>query len=381
MRELLDIWPPLPISVATKSWNLDAKGEENVFTALECRNHVVFISLELRNSFMGRFPTVMRDPFPLLTTLYLCRGDDEPTATLALPEAFLGGSAPRLERLTLWEIAYPALPKLISSATHLVFLDLHRIPRSGYISPEAMANCLAISPHLQYAFLRFQSPQSRPHHGNPLPLTRVVLPSLAEFRFEGVSEYLEELVSRIDAPLLNQIHITFHRDIIFDIPQLYDFIVRSETLKSHEYNSAKVLLGPSAAYINLRPSLSLELECDTFYQGLSWTVRLCNRLSPLLCHTNLLKIRGSIFNHEEELLEDTASALCLQLFCPFTAVWNLNVSKDVGPLVARALCGLTGERVTEVLPALKHLDLTGWSSKPDETQEVLKPFIAARHLY
>jgi hypothetical protein len=216
----------------------------------------------------------------------------------------------------------------------------------------------------------------------PLPLTRVILPSLTEFRFEGVSEYLEELVSRIDAPLLNRIHITFHRDIIFDVPQLYDFIVRSETinLKSHEYNSAKVLLGPSAAYIDLRPSPSLGMECDTFYQGLSWTVRLCNRLSPLLCHTTWLKIRGDIFNHEEELLEDTASELCSQLFRPFTAVWNLNVSMDVGPFVARALCGLTGERVTEVLPALKHLDLTGWTSILDETQEVLKPFIAARHL-
>ncbi|KAI0292310.1 hypothetical protein BC826DRAFT_448553 [Russula brevipes] len=379
MRELLDIWPPLPISVTTDFRKLDAKGEENVLAALERHNHVTSICLTLRYSFMGKFFTMMRNPFPLLTSLDLCSG--ERPATLALPEAFLGGSAPRLERLTLREITYPALPKLVSSATHLVFLDLYRIPHSGCISPEAMADCLAVPPHLQYAFIRFKSPQSRPHYGNQLPLTRVILPALTEFKFEGISEYLEELVSRIDAPLLDRVNITFHTDIVFDIPKLYDFIVRSETIKSHEYNNAKVLLGPSAAYIDLSPSLSLELECDTFYQGFSWTVRLCNQLSPLLCHTMWLEIRGSIFNTEEELLEDTASALCLQLFRPFTAVWNLNVSKEVGPLVARALCGLTGNRAKKVLPALEQLELgTKWPSKHDETQEVLKPFIAARRL-
>jgi hypothetical protein len=94
-----------------------------------------------------------------------------------------------------------------------------------------------------------------------------------------------------------------------------------------------------------------------------------------------LKIHGSnLYHPEAELLEDRVSALCLQLFRPFTAVRNLDVSKEMGPLVAHALRELTGERATEVLPSLEQLNLgTGPFSKP-ETQELLKPFIAARRL-
>jgi hypothetical protein len=379
-RELLDIWPPLPITVTLHARDLDAKGEGNVFTALERRSHVTSLSVVLRNSFMGRFSNVMRHPFPSLTRLYLS-SDFGLSAAVDLPETFLNGSAPCLERITLWKIAYPALPKLVSSATRLVFLDLYHIPPSGYISPEAMANCLAAPPSLQYVFIRFQSPHSHPHHGNPLPLTRLILPSLTKFEFEGFNKYLEELVSRIDAPLLNQLDITFHTDITFDVPQLYDFIVRSEIIKAFEHHDAKVFLSSSSAYIDVPSSLTLKSECDSFYQGLSWTVQLCNQLSPLLCHMTWLKIRGSnLYHPEAELVEDRASALCLQLFGPFTAVWNLDVSKEMGPLVAHALCELTGERATEVLPALGQLNLgTGPFSKP-ETQEVLKPFIAARRL-
>ncbi|KAI0284908.1 hypothetical protein BC826DRAFT_1179169 [Russula brevipes] len=378
-KELLDIWPPFPITVTLHARHLDAKGEGNIITALERRSHVTTLSIVLRNSFMGRFSTVMRYPFPLLTKLYLS-SESGSSAAVVLPEAFLSGSAPCLERIILWEIAYPALPKLVSSATRLVYLDLYHIPHN--ISPEEMANCLAAPPSLQIAFIRFQSPHSHPHHGNPLPLTRRILPSLTSFEFDGVNKYLEELVSRINAPLLNRLDIAFHTDIIIDIPQLYDFIVRSEKIKVSAYIHAKVFLSPSSVFIDL-PSVTLKSECDTFYQGFSWTVQLCNQLSPLLRHMAWLKIRGSnLFHPEAELLEDRASALCLQLLSLFTAVWDLDVSKEMGPLVTHALRELTGERATEVLPALKHLQLglgTGPFSEP-ETQEALKPFIAARRL-
>ncbi|KAI0282031.1 hypothetical protein BC826DRAFT_313622 [Russula brevipes] len=380
-RVLLDIWPSLPISVTLHAVYPDAKGEGNALTALERHNHVTSISLVLRKSFMGRFSTVMQHPFPFLTKLYLSSPVEESAAAVALPKAFLGGSAPCLERITLWKIAYPALPKLISSATRLVCLDLYEIPRSGYISPKAMASCLAAPPSLQYACIRFQSPRSRPRHGNPPPLTRLILPSLTEFKFKGANKYLEQLVSRIDAPLLNRLDIAFHTDIIFDIPQLHDFIARSEIIQACELKDAEVFLSPCSAYIEIPSSLSFKLECDTFYQGLSWTVQLCNQLSSLLFHVKSLKICGSnLYHPEAELLEDRASELCLQLFHPFTAVRNLDASKEMGPLVAHTLRDLTGERATEVLPALEQLKLgTGPSSKP-ETQDALKPFIAARRL-
>jgi hypothetical protein len=60
------------------------------------------------------------------------------------------------------------------------------------------------------------------------PSTRIVLPVLVELTFQGVSEWLEVLVARIDAPLLNNINTRFFNQLIFDSPQVARLIGRIE---------------------------------------------------------------------------------------------------------------------------------------------------------
>jgi hypothetical protein len=49
-------------------------------------------------------------------------------------------------------------------------------------------------------------------------------PALAYFELKGVTKYLEQLVTRIDTPQLDKIHITtFSNHIDFDCPQLAQF--------------------------------------------------------------------------------------------------------------------------------------------------------------
>jgi len=60
---------------------------------------------------------------------------------------------------------------------------------------------------------------------------------------------------------------------------------------------------------------------------------------------------------------------------PITAVKNLHISDELAPHVARALEGLPGERITEVVPALEHLFLA------DFFQQNVKQFIVARRLF
>jgi hypothetical protein len=76
----------------------------------------------------------------------------------------------------------------------------------------------------------FQSPESFPDRESrrPPPLTRAVLPVLTYFTFKGVSDYLEYFVARVDAPRLEQFHVTFFNESIFDTPQLIQFIHLSE---------------------------------------------------------------------------------------------------------------------------------------------------------
>ncbi len=134
----------------------------------------------------GKVATVTQEPFPMLTQLWLSSKDENLSV---LPGAFLGGSAPCLQQIHLEGIPFPTLPSLISSATDLVVLYLHRIPHTGYISPEAMVASLATLTRLCDLSIEFQSSTSRPHQSGSrrrlAPLTRAVLPALTSFEFRG----------------------------------------------------------------------------------------------------------------------------------------------------------------------------------------------------
>jgi hypothetical protein len=170
--------------------------------------------------------------------LYIIR-DTAPVVSLS--DSFLGGSVPHLRRLNLTGIPlpFPVLRKLLLSAPNLVTLTLHDIPHSCYFSPEALVTCLSAFTRLDQLHFGFKSRRSRPpREGRHPPPTRSVLPALTDFMFFGVSEYFDDLVSRIDVPLLNELYIAFF-DHIFDTPQLSQFLSRTPNLKS--YNGVNVI--------------------------------------------------------------------------------------------------------------------------------------------
>jgi hypothetical protein len=128
------------------------------------------------------------------------------------------------------------MPKLLLSATSLVFLILSDIPHSGYISPEAMVASLSALSSLRVLHLEFRSPQSHPgwEIRSLPPPKRSILPALTGFNFKGVTEYLEDLVTFIDAPQLNTLDITFFNQIDFDCPQFAQFINRAPQLTARD---------------------------------------------------------------------------------------------------------------------------------------------------
>jgi len=143
-KETLDIWPALPIIIEdTFSRFSRSKGASNIIAALKHPDRVRRIRLyDIPISVLNRFAAAMKNPFPALTDLTL---GAHSKIVPVLPDSFLGGSAPRLQKLSLSFILFPAIPSLLSSASDLVELRLLRIPHSGYISPEAMATGLSAS--------------------------------------------------------------------------------------------------------------------------------------------------------------------------------------------------------------------------------------------
>jgi hypothetical protein len=234
MRKALDVWPALPIVIEDR--NLQAprvKGVTNIIAALKHPDRVRCIILTLTpNSVWNRFTAAMKNPFPALTDLWL--GGTHSETVPVLPDSFLGGSAPRLQKLYLSGISFPAIPNLLLSASDLVELSLSHIYHSGYISPEAMATSLSALTRLKILHIGFhwEFPRPRPDQLSPPRSTRTILPALNSFEFKGVNEYLEDLISDIDAPLLSDLHIKLFFQFIFNTPQLCSFISHAEDLRS-----------------------------------------------------------------------------------------------------------------------------------------------------
>jgi len=158
-------------------------------------------------SLWERIAAAMQTSFPELTNLSVSavtQNDLNLDTPEVLRDSFLGGSVPRLRSFALSGIPFPAMQKLLLSANHLVRLDLFDLPQSGYISPEAMVTCLSALPKLEYLSITFLSPRSPPGSESRRlpPLPRSVLPTLTSLSFRGAHEYLECIISQIDAPLV-----------------------------------------------------------------------------------------------------------------------------------------------------------------------------------
>ena len=331
----------------------------------------------------------MQVPFPELVVLHLSLpgGSIQP----ALPDSFLGGSTPRLRYLTLDGVPFPGLPKLLLSSTQLVHLSLQDIPHSGHISPEAMAACLSVLTSLELLYIHFETPQPSPDEESrrPPPPTRTILPALTIFGFKGVNEYLEDFVSRIDAPRLYWLSIALSNEIDLDTPELKQFI--SRTPRFGGYNDARLIFYPTSdrALVRLQSHpdqsdhhgmIQVNILCNVPYRLLSSLAQICT--SPL-CH--LLTMDNLYFGVNRYHIsrfwtdDDIVDGDWLDILHPFTAVKTLYLSKAFWPHIAPALQELTEGRTTEVLPALENVLLEGF--QPSEAvQEGIAKFISARQL-
>ena len=362
-------------------------GLGNIVAALEHNDRICEFDLShIPTSLLGRVLAAMQQPFPTLTRLQLWPHDDGISAPVQ-PASFLGGFAPQLRSLILGCIPFPGLPKLLLSATHLVYLTLWRIPHSGYFSPEAMVTCLSVLTRLEGLVIRFENPRSRPDPKSrrPPPQTRTLLPVLAELRFKGVVDYLEDLVARIDAPLLDKLGITFFHQLIIHSVQLTQFICRTPKFKTHD--EARVSFSNLNVSIKLPQTLDgvleLGISCRQPNSQLSSLVQVCGSsfsqvLAPAVEHLYILQERAPPPSGPR-WQDNIESRRWLELLQSFTAVKDLYISREFVPRIARALQELIEERVAEVLPALQSLFLD--DALPSKSVlKTIGQFVAARQL-
>ena len=367
----LDVWPPLPILI----WGfIFETSMVDIIAKLKYNDRICQIHLECRTAWqVEKLWTAMQVPFPELAVLSLRGYEFEQVPVL--PDSFLGGSAPRLRYLSLVSVPFPGLPKLLLSTTRLLYLWLVGIPHSGYISPEAIATSLSMLTSLKTFQFEFESPQSSPDQENrrSLPPTRFVLPSLTHFWFKGVDKYLEDLLSRVDAPRVSRLSITFFNDTHFNTRELNQFISRTPTFGGT--NDARLIFGSQEAQVRLQshpePShhgiVEVKHLCQAPDRQLSSLAQIFTMWLHLLSTIENLYIYEDIYSPpiwEDDVRFDTKwddieEAKWLDVLLPFTAVKDLYLSNRFTPHIAPALQELAGGRTTEVLPSLRNLFLGG----------------------
>ena len=389
----LDIWPELPIVLKDD----DLEPKENHVTimiaALRHRNRVCKISFscygQYQDSPLLKEFAAIDEPFPALTALSLFVY--EPNVPV-LPDSFLGGSAPRLRSLDLLGIPYPSIGTLLSSTTNLVELSLCGISHSGYISPETIAPCLPTLTRLESLELGFQHPRSQAHRANrhPPPLTRVVLPSLTFLVFHGDIEYLEDILSQIETPILEYSKFYFFNQLVFDTPLLGHFIRRTETFIASHALAARIKCFDSSIWINIGLSereemaddgwqIRLGISCKPLDWQLSALAQVLNSFLPSLStlESLLIEITRKDWQGEIEVIQ------WREFLHPFASVNGVTlVHEDLVRHVALALQELAGDGETEVLPALQNLFLRtdGWQPS-GPVKEAIEQFIATRQLH
>jgi hypothetical protein len=380
-----DVWPSLPFLILG---GVSKSAVDNVIAELEHRDRIFKIGLTFHTtSQIENVWAAMEEPFPELKSLFLSYPAQSCIHMVpALPDSFLGGSAPSLQFFALDAVPFPGLSKLLLSASHLVSLSLHDVPHSGYISPEAMATCLSMLTRLEALQLEFESPQSCPDQENrrsPLP-TRTILPALTSFWFKGVNEYLEDLVSWIDSPRLHLFSTTFFNDIDFNTSELNQFISRTPTFGA--YNEASLIFGSRQALVRLQsypgPSdhrmVELKISCQASGWQLSSLAQICTLSLHLFSTMENLHVYENP-NSQPNWNDNIENTEWLELLLPFTGVKDLYLSKQFSPRIVPALRELRGGSTMEVLPALQNVFLEGF--QPSEpVEEGTAQFISVRQL-
>jgi len=385
-KETLEVWPALPIIVKDYyAENLQLE-DVNVMDMLKYKDRLREVNIQFVPSPLLEGIATIKVSLPALTSLTLQSKDE---SAPALPDSFLCGSAPLLQELSLDGIPSPAVHKLLSSTKGLVSLRLWNIPPSGYISPEETATSLSMLTKLKRLVLGFRSPRPQTDteiesRHSPL-LTRIVLPALNMFNFKGNSDYLDDFVARIDAPMLDNIAIMLFNQLIFDTPQLSRFLDR--TKRFDVACRADVVFFSYRVQVNLfrqngsdyRKMFELGISCAKSDWQLSSLAQVCSQSLPPLPALERLGIHGGP-SSQPQWQDDVEDGQWAELFLPFTTVTTLDISETFIGRVAPSLQVLAPRGgTTDVFPALENIFLEG-QQPPEPIYDAIRQFVAVRQL-
>jgi hypothetical protein len=174
-------------------------------------------------------------------------------------------------------------------------------------------------------------------------------------------------------------------DLNSEIPQLHRLISHAELFKALDhavlsffrYSITELVL--YCKPVNPHEQLTLEIDCGEFDLQLSSLAQVCSSSFPLISTLEELEIKEYDYLESSHWKDDMENSQWTELLDPFAALKNLYLTHGIAERVCGALQELSGERASEVLPALRNLFVRGFESL-QPVEEAMVPFVAARQL-
>lgn len=237
---------------------------ERILLALQHHDRVRSISFYgwgLGNVPMTRkMLTALDNVFPNLEALSLRSGNNH--TTRGLPDNFV---APRLRSLNLRNIAISATSLFLTNATNVIILQIEQFPPFGDLNPRNLVMLFSSLPQLESLSTNFSFYPTHMATWEHTQITRIVLPRLWRFKYQGHIGYLENLLALINAPLLQYFYVACFWKSTFFSPPISEVIGAIQGL---DFQTAEVSINPKGVHIafhSAQPSVSLPSFTFTFY--------------------------------------------------------------------------------------------------------------------
>jgi len=364
VADMLAHSPPFPlfINLNTEIYHPTTEDEERIMLALQHRDRVRRIRLQVPIQSLHNLITAIDGEFPVLEYLHIAPSSER-DAHFTLPSTF---EAPHLRHLWLDHFTSPMGSLSFTTAVGLVSVVLRWIYPSaypGYPHPDDLLQPLSHLPRLETLQIGFTSPGSdgdieRQLSHRPV-MTHVMLPRLRQFRFWGINAFLEALLSQMSAPLLETLSVHLFDPPNFVVPHLRNFMTTTEDLR---FRSVKFLFSRSVVAMfaypfvgATLPTFNIDNACPLLDRQVSSVAQIFSALSPIFSTVVELTLDYEAYVPLSSSWDNpTHRADWRKLLGSFRNVKTVRVHPNLVEVLASSLKSY-GESPLEVLPRLEEL--------------------------
>ena len=257
-----------------------------------------------------------------------------------------------------------------------------------FIPPGSLVESLASMPYLDNISIALFSDTSFPTTMMEIPptqITCVVLPRLSRFMFTGVDAYLENLLTRISAPFVQDLRFTISLKVTPTVVCLSAFLA---TIQNLNFQKAVMSFFPRCVAISFHseePSVVPPYSRFTIYsddrdRAIASVAQICSAIESALSLVETLEIKLKSDYHHNRVQSG-----------PFVQheLWRAFLRSFGSVKVLRADMALTAELsdalhpkneaavIKELLPKLSELVVVSWK---DPVDQPFSSFTSARHL-